>query len=311
MTMLPNPPEFVQSELEKVLDRGADAYWIVNCSNVKPHAYYLDFIAQIWRDGEVDIEKHRKAYFSAYYGEENTEILCSLHKNYFKYALAYGPNRDDHAGEQFSNHVARILIHQFVTDRTLRSEELLWATGAESLEGQVRWYLALCTQARKDYEKYMRECEEGDALISKGGRTLYRDTLMLQAQIHRGCFAGAEEVCRSILAGLSGDYRRAFYSAGKAAKHYRGADAAMRAREHGKWRNFYANECLTDMKQTAWVLDGLMSYVRNLGDGPHYYQWQRDFLYAEEDRRVMLVMNMENHLTDQELFALMDEQWGE
>ncbi len=49
--------------------------------------------------------------------------------------------------------------------------------------------------------------------------------------------------------------------------------------------------------------------MRNLGDGPHYYQWQRDFLYAEEDRRVMLVMNMENHLTDEELFRLMREKW--
>lgn len=86
-------------------------------------------------------------------------------------------------------------------------------------------------------------------------------------------------------------------------------DAAMRSREHGKWHEFYANECLTDMKQTAWVIAGLMSYVRNLGDGPHYYQWQRDFLYAEEDRRVMLVMNMENHLTDEELFRLMREKW--
>ena len=310
MTMLPNPPEFVQSELKEVLDRGADAYWIVNCSNVKPHTYYLDFIAQIWRDGEVDIEKHRETYFSDYYGGENKELLCILHRDYFKYALSYGPNSDDHAGEQFSNHVARILVHQFVTDRTHRSEDLLWATGVETLEEQTEWYQKLCSQAAADYGRYMRECEAGDALVSEDGRTLYRDTLMLQAQIHCECFTGAEEVCRAILAGLSGDYRRAFYYAGKAAKHYRTADAAMRAREHGKWRNFYENECLTDMKQTAWVLDGLMSYVRNLGDGPHYYQWQRDFLYAEEDRRVMLVMNMENHLTDQELFALMEEQWG-
>lgn len=69
---------------------------------------------------------------------------------------------------------------------------------------------------------------------------------------------------------------------------------------------FYENECLTDIKQTAWVLEGVMSYVRNLGDGPHFYRWQREFLYPEEDKRVMLVMNMENHLRDEELFALME-----
>jgi len=85
----------------------------------------------------------------------------------------------------------------------------------------------------------------------------------------------------------------------------------MRGREHGKWHNFYANECLTDVKQSAWVLEYLMGYVRNLGDGPHFFTWQRDFSYSEEDRRVLLIYNMENHLTDQELFALMEKKWGD
>ena len=85
----------------------------------------------------------------------------------------------------------------------------------------------------------------------------------------------------------------------------------MRDREHGKWHDFYANECLTDIKQTAWVLEGLMSYIRNLGDGPHFYLWQREFLYSEEDRRVVLVCNMENHLKDLELYELMEERYGD
>ena len=54
-----------------------------------------------------------------------------------------------------------------------------------------------------------------------------------------------------------------------------------------------------------------MGYVRSLGDGPHYFSWQRDFLYSAEDREVILVMNMENHLKDHELFELMKEQLEE
>ena len=51
-------------------------------------------------------------------------------------------------------------------------------------------------------------------------------------------------------------YQKSFYHAGMAQLHYKKADAAMRSREHGKWHEFYANECLTDMKQTAWVMAG-------------------------------------------------------
>ena len=309
MTMLPNSPEFIKSELKKVLERGADSYWLINCSNVKPHVYYLDFIARMWQAGDVDVEKHREKYFSTYYGDENAGILCKIHRTYFKYALSYGAHEDDHAGEQFSNHVARILIHQYVKDRSKRAEDLLWATDAGTLEEQVEWYRMRCEEAVNNYSQYMRECEEADALITEEGRTLYRDSLFLQAQLHYECYQGALEICRSLSAGIMKKYQKSFYHAGMAQLHYKKADAAMRSREHGKWHEFYANECLTDMKQTAWVIAGLMSYVRNLGDGPHYYQWQRDFLYAEEDRRVMLVMNMENHLTDEELFRLMREKW--
>ena len=62
ITMLPNSPEFVRGELSDALDHHADDYWIVNCSNVKPHVYFLDFVARMWRDGDVDIEEHRDNY---------------------------------------------------------------------------------------------------------------------------------------------------------------------------------------------------------------------------------------------------------
>lgn len=42
ITMLPNKPKLVHSELKKVLEHHVKDYWIINCSNVKPHVYYLD-----------------------------------------------------------------------------------------------------------------------------------------------------------------------------------------------------------------------------------------------------------------------------
>ena len=105
----------------------------------------------------------------------------------------------------------------------------------------------------------------------------------------------------------------AFYLLGKAAEQYGQADAAMRMREHDKWKGFYENECLTDVKLTAYRLKNLMGYVRNQGDGPHFYEWQRQVTYAEEDQRVVLITNMENHMTDWDLYMCMkdrEENWA-
>lgn len=310
MTMLSNTPEFVQKELYEVLNREIKDYWIINCSNIKPHVYFLDYIAQIWRDGSIDIAEHRETYIENYYGRENEKEIEECLKDYPKYALAYGKHEDEHAGEQFSNHVARVLISQYMRNESVPTKELLWATDVKSLKEQVLWYRTLCAEACRNYELYLEECKRINVSLSEPTRTLFEDSLLLQAYLHYYCYSGAYDSCECLLKAMEEDYQKAFYFAGKARNKYLAANQAMRDREHGKWHNFYANECLTDMKQTAWVLEGLMSYLRNMGDGPHFYQWQRDFLYSEEDRRVMLILNMENHLTDKKLFELMEEKWG-
>jgi hypothetical protein len=309
ITMLPNSPEFVRDELGKVLQCGAKDFWIINCSNVKPHVYSLDFISKIWRDGTVDPASHRRNYVSQYYGAENVEKVSACFEAYPRYALAYGGREDEHAGEQFANHVARVLVSQYMKDKQKRAEELLWATDAESLEGQILWYRELCDGARKGYAEYLRNCECVSAGLLGDAQRLFRDSLLLQVKIYFNCFSGAYLACESLLLAMKKDFLHAFYAAGKARDNYRQANLAMRDREHGKWHNFYANECLTDVKQSAWVLEGLMSYLRNLGDGPHFYKWQREFLYSEENRQVMLILNLENHLKDDELFELMKEKW--
>lgn len=341
ITMLPNSPEFVKRELNEVFKHGADDFWIINCSNVKPHVYYLDFIAEMWKNGEIDTEAHMAAYIKKYYEKRHADLIRECMKNYFASAVSYGKWEDEHAGEQYSNHVPRMLISQFMRDPSKRAEDLRWLDmGRESmqktgenlngqenvkeasqdligreavqdtgqdLKGQVEYYQEHCMKAVKGYSEYLKQCREA-ALELEEGRKLFEDSVLLQAQIHYGCFRGAELVCKSLLEAIEENYMESFYLAGMARESYLWADQAMRSREHGKWSGFYQNECLTDIKQTAWVLEGLMSYVRNLGDGPHYFKWQREVLYSEEDRRVMLILNMENHLNDQELFSLMREK---
>ena len=311
ITMLTNSPDFVCRELNQVAEHGITDYWIINCSNVKPHVYYLDLIANMWKSGKVDIKTHRENYITSYYGITDALAVNQCLIDYHKYSVTYGPNEDDHAGEQFTNHVVRMLISQYMKDRNSKQKDLLWATDAKDLKGQIDWYMKICHEASKGYRSYSKECEVAVLSMEHHASELMKDSILLQAKIYAYCFLGAYEASKGLLYALNQDYQIGFYHAGIAREHFAQAYNCMREREHGKWHGFYQNECLTDIRQTVWVLEGLMSYIRNLGDGPHFYAWQRDFLYAEEDRRVMLVLNMENHLTDLELFALMKERWND
>ena len=54
-----------------------------------------------------------------------------------------------------------------------------------------------------------------------------------------------------------------------------------------------------------------MSFARTMGEGPHYYEWMREFNDSEADRRVMLILNTDNHPDDDTLWRLMEQHWGQ
>ena len=311
ITMLPNSAEFVCEELTNALARGVDDYWLINCSNVKPHAYLLDYIAQLWQTGSCDPEGHRLAYAQAYYGKPNGLAVAKCLAGYADHAVLYGEHPDDHAGDQFYNHVPRMLMTQFIRDRALPCEDLQWLCNRPALSGQAAWCGEKFREAEKSYGQYLRQCEATAAAMTGAARVLFQDTLLLQAQLYALWAQGSAAVCAALEAGFVGDWQHCFYQAGRAKNAYTAANAAMRSREHGKWIDFYANECQTDVKQSAQVCGYLMSFARTLGEGPHYYAWMREFGDCEADRRIMLILNTDNHPDDDTLWRLMEQRWGE
>ncbi|MCD7955636.1 MAG: glycosyl hydrolase 115 family protein [Lachnospiraceae bacterium] len=368
ITMLPNSPEFVVRELDEVLRHGVNDFWLINCSNVKPHVYMLDLVASLWKRPLPSVggrshcpfqdasrgavlwkrplpsvggrsvrplkfasrrsdlwkrplpvvggypapvafaEDHRRQYLRNYYGSEHLDELASCLQQYFDAAVSYGPHEDDHAGEQFYNHGIRILASQYLKDSGNAAAEFQWAKKADTLTEQIHWYRQRCEAGSKSYGELLDTCEKLAAKLSGSAKTLFEDSIYLQAKIYAYCAKGGCLVCRGLEEAYEGKYQKAFYLVGKGRKEYLRARRAMRDREHDVWKNFYRNECLTDIAQTAWVLETVMGYIRNLGDGPHFYEWQRDFLYTKEDRNVRMILNLENHLNNQEMFELMEKK---
>ena len=305
MTMLPNPPGFVKRELQEALSLGVADYWIINCSNVKPHVYTLDLIAQLWREGDVDTSAHLLDYCARYYGPENAEAAAGCFRAYYEHALSYGQREDERAGEQFGNHCARMLVSQWMKNAAQPSLDMKWAIDAPPLKEQAAWYREKCRLAVQRYAALERTCARAVLDMTDTGATLMEDTLAMQARLLLHTYEGSLLAMDSLMQAMEEHWLEAFYLAGKAKAAYTAADAAMRQREHGPWHLYYANDCQADVKQSAWLMGVLMGVLRNHGDGPHFYRWQRQFIDPPEDAQIMLILNMENHLNNDELFTLM------
>src|SRR5699024_4068244 len=122
---------------------------------------------------------------------------------YHEAAVLYGPNEDDHAGDQFSTHVGRMLVSRYMKGTKEASEDLLWLTDVRTLKEQVKVYEEICRKASENYQNYLGVCESAAAQIKeRKARRLCRDSRMLHGQIHYHCFTGAYLICQSLLAAI-------------------------------------------------------------------------------------------------------------
>ncbi len=306
ITMLPNSVDFVNKELSDVLEKNATDYWLINCSNVRPHAYYLDAVRKKWYGQEVSDEAHSKEFADEYYGGRADVAACLA--AYPQAMLSYGQEEDEHAGEQFYTENVRMLAHQFIRDRNGSSTSLHWLTGDLPLSAQTRVFHALCAAGKDRILAYCESCEKTSAVLSGQTRRLFDATVLLHAKIHADCVRGVLLFCEGCRAFEDGEYKDSFMKLGHSAEAFDRAEAALRGSEYEVWQGFYQNDCFADIKHTAFMVKKVMGVVREFGDNARHDLWYREAVYAEEDRGVMTLLVNDNHMTDWALFRAFQEK---
>ncbi|MDO4267384.1 MAG: glycosyl hydrolase 115 family protein [Eubacteriales bacterium] len=322
LTMLPNSMEFVHREVETAYQRGIRRLWLINCSNVKPHVYVLDYLAAMWKQTDADPKEHLSRYLDEYYGcggkADGKKLLEECFAGYYQAVIPYGSREDEHAGEQFYNDVARVFLCHWMKDGGREAcEEHAWCMPMDSFSAQMAWYEKLCGEGADRFERLLEACRSAELALeeaeaagdgqkqTQSGSVLWKDSMVLQCRLHAFCARGASYIGRAFRAFDDKDYKTAFYLLGKAADSYSAAVQAMRDCGHDKWKGFYDNDAQADIGFTVSLIKTVMGYVRSIGDGPYFYEWQRLALYPPRDRKIMLILSDQKRLTDEELYEKM------
>jgi len=306
ITMLPNSVDFVDRELSSVLENGGDDFWVINCSNVRPHVYYLDVIRKKWFGRSISDEIHSVEFVNDYYNGVSQIAECL--RNYPKALIQYGEHEDEHAGEQFYTENVRIMAHQFIVDRTQKTRLLDWLVEADSFEEQVERVCGMCKSGEQKLSEYYHLCERVSASLSGDTKQLFDSTVLLQAKIHFYCAKGMRIFGEALAEFWNKNYKKAFILAGNSAECYEKAEKEMRASEYGIWEGFYYNDCFADIKHSAYMIKKVMGVIREYGDNARHDKWYRETVYPVEDRNVFLLLVTDNHMTDWELYEAMKEE---
>lgn len=306
ITTLPNPVDFVNQELTEAYGLGVKEYWIINSSNIRPHVYYLDAIRKLWYGSPVSDSSHSREFAREYYHGQKEIAVCL--ETYARSLLSYGKEADQKAGEQFYNYCVRLLARQFILDKTQTAHDLIWLTGQIPLYRQASLILDILLKGAGSIAHYHDTCQDTGSHLSGSVKTLFDATILLQARIHHECCQGAIFFLKGFLQLEASSFQKGFYLLGLGAQCFETADTALRQAEYGVWKGFYENDCLTDIKFTAYMIRTLMRTVRILGDDSRMADWYEDFVRPKEDRNVRLLAITDHHMTDDDLFQAMKPQ---
>ena len=212
--------------------------------------------------------------------------------------LAYGKHEDEHAGEQYYTENIRILSHNILTQQFDTVDELIWLTGKCKIEQQIKILKNQCFYNMNILEKLYYESSELEDIV-------FKNTLVLQLALHYLGRKGVILFANAFTFFREKDYERAFVEFGRSAECFLEAESKMRDAEYGNWKDFYKNDCFADYKHTAYLIQKVMGYIRELGDNVRHDEWYHKYCYSKVDQKVYLLLVTDNHLEDWELYQIM------
>jgi len=307
ITMLPNSVSFVDRELAAVLENGGKAFWVVNCSNVRPHAYNLDAVRKIWFGRRMDDALQSREFTEDYY--HGNEKIAYCYENYPKAMLSFGSHEDEHMGEQYYTENLRIAANRMLIAPEEPAKPFYWIAGEKPLREQISYVCGLCRTGLEKLKAFLEQCQEAARQEDLGlDSRLFSATLLLQAKIHYHCARGVVSFGDAYEEYLKKNYEKAFVLFGDSAACFDYVNGQMRAAEYDVWEDFYLNDCFADVKHTAYMVRKARSLVRETADGYRHDHWYHKYCYAKEDQKIFLLLVTDNHMTDEELYQVMKDR---
>jgi hypothetical protein len=300
ITMTPVSLDLLGRELTAAREAGIDDLIVVNVSNIRPHVMPAAFLADFWNAGSINATDFLFKYVRTWFAESPEAVLHAF-TSYSRSALSFGSGEDEKAGEQLYCYTVRGVLSAWMkgkTDTTI--ESLRWFVSGSFTE-QVRKILEMSLDAAARYKGLVCECESVSAALTSR-KAFFDATLGMHARLYASLSKVLALFTESAVLFTEGKFIESFIRCGESAEENMRADAILRSWERGKWRGFYANDCLADVSYNTYLLKVLMEYIRTFDDSPGYFKWQRYFAYPEKDRNVVLLTNWEKHMTAWELY---------
>ncbi|KRM43904.1 hypothetical protein FEZ41_12725 [Lentilactobacillus parafarraginis] len=309
--LLSNRPSFVSSELMKVRQHNMDTLELINTGSIKPHILYLREVAKSWlanykarSDQEILTD-----YVSTYYDKHQADIVW-LYSRYWDAIVQYGVHKDETAGDEFAPYLIRRIIKAWITAAPKMSDTG-WLTGSAKFDDELKKINTMIFPKFAEWDALLTDVKK--MLLELKGHDrelLYNDyylSVMNQAQGLKALNLLIETYAAFKEAKVQKDFLRPFLLADESYQTLKDVLAAQEGNPAGKWRDFYKNDGYNDVPLAVEQLKFLRHYIRTFGDGDDQDEWERNFIKAPSEARVMTLWTTAREFSDDQMAAKLQE----
>lgn len=295
----------------KVRQHNMDTLELINTGSIKPHILYLREVAKSWlanykarSDQEILTD-----YVSTYYAKHQSDIVW-LYSRYWDAIVQYGVHKDETAGDEFAPYLIRRIIKAWITAAPKMSDTS-WLTGSAEFDDELKKINTMICPKLAEWNALLTDVKK--MLLELTGHDhelLYNDYYMSvinQAQGLKALHLLIETYAAFKEAKVQKDFLRPFLLADESYQTLRDVLAAEEGNPAGKWRDFYKNDGYNDVPLAVEQLKFLRHYIRTFGDGDDQDEWERNFIKAPSEARVMTLWTTAREFSDDQMAAKLQE----
>lgn len=277
------PIERSFSEIGRYIKAGANEYFLVNTSDIRPVTMSIRAVMDaVWKgvpEGDDPAGAFYQQWSSQQFGDKVAPRLVELYNDYFKAPAHFGEPTHEY-GDQLYHTEARRMMLTYMIDSpfyAIPSQAPKWeparmlgpgfpappnrAVGKEWLHEAVVREIQQCGEAQKRWDDVWKKAIAIEPLIPAERLPFYRSAVLAMIAINRGSNRMLLLLSQAIQDAEKGDKAKAREEAKQAIAALEEIHAAETAAEYGKWKNWYRGDWLTGIYRTREMLQVFTNFL--------------------------------------------------
>ncbi len=294
--------KIIQSEIGRFIDAGANAYFLVNTSDIRPVVMTARAVMEMayggvpettgGATGDADAAYYRK-WATEEFGAKSADALTKFYRDYFAAPsprAPFGPPRLTSAGvaaptppvyskiplvngDQHYQDEARRIIADYLSEHQvihIPSQSPKWTQPQVVQQPTAEQRTALldrdikdATDAQPRWDTAWKEAVAAEGLIDPARRNYYQEAVLTMTAINRESNRMLGDVAQSLKDVDAGNMVKAQAEADDAVKSLDEALAAMHAAEYGKWKNWYRGDWLAGVYRTRELVAAYADHLKD------------------------------------------------